>query len=213
MAVATLLLIMLPLLGGCLRARVTMGISGDDRVTGEIILATQRGVQAPTLTAPRTIASRVSVSPYNQDGYAGSQVFFSDLSFAELQQLTALTGLSAGQYRLGLHRSGGTVTLEGSVDLSTLRTEGADVQLRVNFPGNVTSTNGIRDGESGVRWQFPAGEVSVVQATADYADPGTRGYQSWLLIITLVLLGASAAVVVMARKARDHSWRTGRESN
>lgn len=209
-AVAALLLVLLPLLSGCLRARVTMGVSGDDRVTGEIVLATQGGVQAPTLTPPRAIADRVSVRSYNQDGYLGSQVFFSDLSFAELQQLTTLTSVGGGAYRLVMRRSGTAVTLDGSVNLSTLRASGADVQLRVNFPGPVTTTNGIRDGDSGVRWQLQAGAVNTLQATADYSDPGTRGYQSWLLGVTLLVLVAAGVVVVMARKARDRSIRAGR---
>lgn len=212
MVLATVLLILGPLLSGCLRARVSMGVSGDDRVTGEIILATQGGVQVPALTTPSAIAERVSVRPYNRDGYAGSQVFFSDLSFAEVQQLTTLTSLGAGQYHLTLHRSGGTVTLDGSVDLSTLRTEGADVQLRINFPGTVTATNGVRDGDSGVQWQLPAGESSTLQASASYADPGTRNYQTLLVIVIIIVLAASAVVVVMARKARDRSVHSGRTS-
>jgi len=203
--VAVLLLILLPLLSGCLRARMTMGVSGDDQVTGEIIVATQGGAQAPPMTTPRGIADRVSVRPYNQDGYQGSQIFFSDLSFAELQQLTMLTSLGAGQYHLGLRRTGSMVKLEGSANLSTLRSEGADVQLQINFPGDVTATNGIRQGTSGVRWQLPPGENSILEATASYDDPGTRGYQNWLLLVTVLVLGASVAVVLMARKARDTS--------
>lgn len=209
---ATLLLLILPLLSGCLRARMSIGVSGDDRVTGEIIVATLDAAQAPALRTPPAVANRVSVRPYDQDGYVGSQVFFSDLSFAELQQLSTLTSDGANQYHLALRRDGDTVSLDGAVNLTTLRADGADVQLRINFPGNVTSTNGVRDGDSGVHWQLPAGESSVLQAKARYADPGTRYYQSWLLFVVFMVLAASALVVVMARRARDHSTRSGARS-
>lgn len=208
---ALLLLILLPLLSGCLRARMSMGITADDRATGEIIIATQGGVQAPTLTPPRAIADRVSTRPYNQDGYVGTQVFFSDLSFADLQQLTALTSAGGGQYRLALRRAGNTVTLDGSVNLTTLRAEGADVQLKINFPGNVTATNGAREGTGGVQWQLPAGETTALQASAVYDDPGTRGYQNWILLVTVLVLAAAALVVVMARKARTHAMPPPRQ--
>ncbi len=181
-----------------------MGISGDDRVTGEIVVATVGGAQAPTLTTPAAIANRVSVRPYNQDGYSGSDVFFSDLSFAELQQLTTLTAVGSAQYQLALRRSGSTVNLDGLVNLTTLRADGADVQLRVNFPGNVTATNGIRDGESGVRWQLPAGETSKLQATARYDDPGTRSYRTWVLTVILLVLAAAALVITMAWIVHAH---------
>jgi len=192
---------------------MTMGISADDRATGEIIVATLGGAAAPELSTPTAVANRVSVRPYNRDGYAGSDVFFSGLSFAELQQLTTLTSAGAAQYHLALHRAGSIVTLDGSVNLTTLRADGADVQLRINFPGNVTSTNGIRDGDSGVRWQLPAGESSDLQATASYDDPGTRGYQNWLLIVILGVLGASALVAVMAWVTHAHFTGAGRESH
>ena len=189
---------------------MTMGISADDRVAGEIIVATLGGVQAPTLTPPAAISDRVSVRPYNQDGYAGSDVFFSDLSFADLQQLTTLTGSGASLYHLGLRRAGSTVTLTGLVNLTTLRAEGADVQLRMNFPGTVTATNGIRDGDTGVRWQLPPGESTDLQATASYDDPGTRGYQTWVLIVVLLVLGAAVLVVFMARATHAHFTGAGR---
>jgi len=192
---------------------MTMGISADDRVTGEIIVATLGGSQAPMLTTPAAVANRVSVRPYNRDGYAGSDVFFSNLSFAELQQLTTLTSACSAQYHLALHRAGSLVTLDGSVNLTTLRADSADVQLRVNFPGNVTSTNGIRDGDIGVRWQLPAGESSDLQATASYDDPGTRGYQNWLLIVILGVLGASALVAAMAWVAHAHFTGAARKSD
>ena len=189
-----------------------MGISGDDRVTGEIVVATLGGALAPTLTTPAAIANRVSVRPYNQDGYAGSDVFFSDLSFAELQQLATLTTAGSAQYQLALRRSGSTVNLDGLVNLTTLRADGADVQLRVNFPGKVTATNGIRDGESGVRWQLPAGETSKLQATARYDDPGTRGSRTWILTAILLVLAAAALVITMAWIVHAHPSRFRRKS-
>ncbi|WP_127782485.1 DUF3153 domain-containing protein [Rhodococcus sp. X156] len=208
---ALLLLVMLPLLSGCLRARMTMGVSGDDKVTGEIIIATQGGAQAPKVEAPSAIADRVSVRSYDQDGYQGSQVYFSNLSFSELQQLTTMTSYSGNQYRLNVRRSGEVVNLDGSVNLTSLRKEGADVQLRVNFPGEVTSTNGERDGSTGVSWNLPAGELTNIQAAATYQDPGTRGYFTWFVVMILLVLGASALVVWMALKDRNYTARLQRE--
>lgn len=210
-----LLLLVLPLLGGCLRAQMSLGISSDDRVAGELVLAqpAMDGATGPAVTVPDALGERVRVEDYSatdeSGAFIGKRVFFSDLSFPDLQLLTGLSAEVADAYRLELRRSGDIVSLDGEVDLSAA-TAGAQVQLRVNFPSRIATTNGQRDSETAVSWTMATGSVTLVQATARYADPSTRSFTGWTVLVGGIVLAVAAAVAVLARLSRDRSPRPGR---
>lgn len=200
-AVVGLVLLSLPLLTGCLRVQATMGISSDDRVSGQIVAATipaDENDPGPELTAPSALAGKVRVQEYSQDGYVGSQVFFNDLTFGDVQQLATMSDQSAGMFQLNLQRSGDLVALNGRVDLESAPTQGTDVQFTIAFPARVATTNGTRESDSVVTWKIPAGEVSTLRAEVRYADPNTRGFAGWAGImaggafgVTLIIAGAA----------------------
>lgn len=200
-AVVGLVLLGLPLLTGCLRVQATMGISSDDRVSGQIVAATipaDENDPGPELTPPSALAGKVRVQEYSQDGYVGSQVFFNDLTFGDVQQLATMSDQSAGMFQLNLQRSGDLVALNGRVDLESAPTQGTDVQFTIAFPARVATTNGTRESDSVVTWKLPAGEVSTLRAEVRYADPNTRGFAGWAGImaggafgVTLIIAGAA----------------------
>lgn len=172
-------------LSGCVRASLTMAVTEDDRVSGELVLLTQparEGDPGPQLKVPAELASRVRVMPHSRDGYHGSQLFFNGLTFEELRRLSFATELLSTNYRLQLRRSGGLVTLSGSVDLTALTPERTDVQLRISFPGRVASTNGKVQAD-GISWSPKAGQITEVAATVSYADQRTESWQQWALIV------------------------------
>src|SRR5690606_13830509 len=96
--------------------QVSMGVSSNDRVSGRIVAAVVPASAedtGPQLTAPEALAAKVRVEPYNQDGYVGSKVFFEDLSFGDVQQLSQLNEQAQGMIQLQFQRSGDLVSLNG----------------------------------------------------------------------------------------------------
>ncbi|WP_063127533.1 LppM family (lipo)protein [Nocardia fusca] len=195
-----------PALAGCLRVQASMGLSSNDRVSGRIVAAVvpeNSEDKGPQLTAPETLASKVRIEPYNQDGYIGSEVYFDDLNFGEVEQLSQLSEQAQGLFDLQFQRNGDLVSLNGRVDLETLAPHGSDVQLSVAFPARVAKTNGNREGDSVVSWKLPAGEVSTVRAEVGYADPNTRSFAGWAGIVGGITLAVAAVVIALAYVDRN----------
>ncbi|OLL16363.1 MULTISPECIES: LppM family (lipo)protein [unclassified Rhodococcus (in: high G+C Gram-positive bacteria)] len=203
---AALLLLLVPVLAGCLRVQATMGVSADDRVSGQIVAATipaDENDKGPQLVAPDSLADRVRVQEYDQDGYVGSQVFFSDLSFGDVQQLGSMSDQTSGTFQLALQRAGDLVSVNGKVDLESVPVQGTDVQITIAFPARVATTNGTRESDSIVTWKLPAGEVSTLRAEVRYADPNTRGFAGWAGIVAGVTTGVAAIIGVLAWMNRN----------
>ncbi|MCO1581730.1 DUF3153 domain-containing protein [Crossiella sp. SN42] len=201
-------LLALPLLGllcafflsGCVRASLTMAVTEDDRVSGELVLLTlptREGDLGPQLKVPAELASRVRVLPHSRDGYSGSQLFFNGLTFEELRGLASATELLSTNYRLQLRRSGGLVTLSGAVDLTSLAPERTDVQLKISFPGRIASTNG-KHLTDGIGWSPKAGEITELAATVSYADQRTESWEYWAMVVAGGSGGVALLVYVMA---------------
>ncbi|WP_370523831.1 MULTISPECIES: LppM family (lipo)protein [Nocardia] len=206
-AAAVLLAAMLaPMLAGCLRVQVSMGVSSNDRVSGRIVAAVvpaDPGDKGPQLKAPETLAAKVRVEPYAQDGYSGSQVFFEDLSFGEVQQLGQLSEQTQGMFQLQFQRTGDLVGLTGRVDLKSVPPHGSDVQFTIAFPARVAKTNGSREGDNVVSWKLPPGDVSTLRAEVSYADPNTRSFAGWAGIVGGITLAVAAIIAAMAYMDRN----------
>lgn len=203
---AIALLVLMPLLAGCLRVQVSMGISKDDLVTGQLVVATQRTTdddEGPQLQAPSEFGSKVRISPYAQDGYVGSRALFDKLTFAEVGRLGELYPDAGHTFALTLRRSGDSVLLEGTVDLTSLPSAGADIELTAAFPAAITSTNGSRQGDSMVSWNLPAGDSSRITAEARYRDPHARSFAGWMGIVGGFGVAVAIVVAGLAYVARN----------
>lgn len=209
-SLALLAALLAPLLTGCLRVQASMGVSSNDRVSGHLVAAVipaNAEDQGPELTVPDTLATKVRVEPYNQDGYVGSQVYFDDLTFGEVQELSGLSEKTQGMFDLRFNRAGDMVTLDGRVDLSSVPPDASEVRFTVAFPARVATTNGTRQGDSTVSWKLPAGEVSTLRAEVGYADPDTRSLAGWAGIVGGITLAVAAIVVVLAYLTRNPTPR------
>lgn len=198
--------LVLPLLAGCLRVQASMGVSSNDRVSGRIVAASvpqNDQDKGPQLKAPEQLSAKVRVESYSQDGYVGSQVYFEDLTFGEVQQLGALSDQTQGMFNLQFNRLGDLVKLTGRVDLKSLPPHGSDVQFTVAFPARVGTTNGTREGDSVVTWKLPAGDVSTLRAEVGYSDPNTRSFAGWAGIVGGITLAVAAVVGVLAYMNRN----------
>jgi hypothetical protein len=204
LAVALLLLLVVPLAVGCVRVRASITVSPDDRVSGQIIAAAKprnADDKGPQLLNNLPFAQKVAVSDYTRDDYVGSQAVFSDLTFAELPQLASMNRDAAG-VDISLRRAGDLVILEGRVDLTSLNDPEADVSLSVAFPGEVTSTNGSQVSSEVVEWKLRPGVVSTMNAQARYTDPSARSFTGaaiWLAIASFLVAGIIGGIAYYTR--------------
>ena len=214
MALAMLLLV-IPVLAGCVRIKASITISPDDLVSGDIIAAAKPRNDkddGPQLDPNLAFSQKVAVSKYDRDGYVGSQAVFSDLTFAELPELAHMNSDAQG-VNLSLRRAGDLVILEGRADLTSLTDPDADVELTVAFPGAVTSTNGDRVDPETVQWKLKPGVVSMLTAQARYTDPSTRSFGGAALWLGLSSLVVAAVVGLLAWYTRDRSPRVAQPSD
>ena len=199
-----MLAIIVPLAVGCVRVNVSMTVSPDDKVSGQILAAAKprNGEdKGPQLLNNLPFSNKVTVSSYSRDDYVGSQAVFSDLTFAELPQLANMNRDSAG-VDISLRRAGDLVILEGRVDMTSLADPDADVSLSVSFPGEVTSTNGSQVSSDVVEWKLKPGVVSSMNAQARYTDPSARSFTGasiWLGLGALLVAGVIGGVAWMTR--------------
>jgi hypothetical protein len=215
LAAITMLLLVIPVLAGCVRIKASITISPDDLVSGEIIAAAKPRNDkdaGPQLDPNLPFSQKVAISKYDTDGYVGSQAVFSDLTFAELPELAQMNSDAQG-VNLSLRRAGDLVILEGRADLTSLTDPDADVQLTVAFPGAVTSTNGDRMDPETVQWKLKPGIVSVMTAQARYTDPSTRSFRGAALWLGLSSLVVAGVVALLAWYSRDRSPRFAEPSD
>lgn len=202
-----LLVLIAPMVAGCVRVRASITVSPDDRVSGQIIAAakpTNDDDKGPQLLNSLPFGNKVSVSSYQRDDYVGSQAVFSDLTFAELPQLANMNRDAAG-VDISLRRAGDLVILEGRADLTSLNDPDADVSLNVAFPGDVTSTNGEQVSSDVVQWTLKPGVVGTMSAQARYTDPSARSFTGaaiWLSVAAFVVAGVIGGVAWNSRDRR-----------
>lgn len=183
-------------LTGCLRIHAALAVSPDDLVSGELIVAAlpvSEQDNGPQLTIPVELSDRVRSEKYAQDNYVGQKVSFEGLRFTDVATLVESIS-EANQYRLSFRRAGDLVTLAGSVDLTQVPKDRADVQIKIAFPGTVTRTNGDED-DGTISWSPKPGAVTEFDAIAQYSDSGGESLTKW---VTLVGGGALTAALIAA---------------
>lgn len=199
------LLLAMAALSGCARVQAALAVQPDDTVRGQVVVATpEQGPDdpGPTLAIPPGLTDAVDVSPYRQEGYTGSLVRFSDLTFPQVGELISAAGAPGEKVRLEIRRAGNRVVVDGAVDLTTVDVDRADFQLKIAFPGQVLDANGEADSGE-VSWVFDAGEVGDIEAVVAFDDPDAPSPVNWSIGLFLVVALAAAAVVLLARHTRN----------
>ena len=198
-------------LSGCIRVHAALAISPDDRVSGELIIATyevNNQDNGPQLTIPPELSDRVRTEKYAVEGYVGQKVTFTKLRFVELTQLVQ-TISEAKQYKLSLRRAGDLVTLAGSIDLTQVPEDKADIQIKVAFPGSVTRTNGEEDNGT-VSWSPKPRSVTQFDAIAEYSSTGNDPWVKWTLLVGGAALLAAVVATLLALIVHRRSLRADR---
>ncbi len=151
---------------------------------------------------PPELASDVEVAAYKQDGYTGSVLRFSNLTFEQTSQLTQAAGPAGGAVQFALRRAGNRVQVNGQVDLKPVSVDRADFQLKISFPGEVLDTDG-EDDSGTVSWTFTPGEVGDFNAVVGYDDPNAPSALNWTILLGILVAIVSLGTVGYARATRN----------
>lgn len=208
------------LLSACLKLDMDLEVSADDTVSGTVVFAVQRelldlaggnvedilGTDAPL---PEDVEG-VTVEEYEDDEFAGQQFNFDGVALSEFNQ-------EGGEEQLRIVREGDRFRVTGVLDLSsgldaTGATgfggldpsefmQGAQLRIRIAFPGDVIESNGQVDGNS-VTWEPRVGERQELEAVASAVGGGSgdSNLTLWLIIGAIVLVAAVVVGVLLARR-------------
>jgi phosphatidylinositol mannoside-binding LppM-like protein len=186
-------------LSGCLRVHAAMAVSQDDLVSGELVLASlpvNQNDAGPSVTVPKELADKVHAERYAADGYLGQKLTFENLEFTDVTLLTEKAS-TVTQYRISFQRSGNLVTMAGSIDLTQVPADRADIQIKVAFPGDITRTNGVEEGGT-VSWSPKPGAVTEFDVTARYSGTEDASWLFWVLMVAAGAIGVALIVVLLA---------------
>jgi hypothetical protein len=213
----TALVTMLFVLTGCLQLNAQMSVRKDDTVSGRILVAGDNPAQTAALdrlTTPSGLEQKVRITAYSADGFTGREIYFTQLTFAEVDALSlAIEVEGARPYTMGFRRSGDTVSFTGSVDLSGVpadRTESATTRVDLTFPNRISESNGTPGGGNSVSWTPAPGSITRMQASSSYPDPAARGFAVWMIVGIGAALLVSIGTVLAARTSRARADRLTR---
>jgi hypothetical protein len=205
LTLALVLLLALTALSGCARVRAALAVQADDTVNGEVVVATpatSADDAGPAISVPEEIRDDVEVTPYRQEGYTGSLLRFSGLTFDQLGLLSAAAGPNGQKVQFALRRAGNRLIVSGKADLTTVPVDKADFQLKITTSGEVLETNGDAEGGT-ASWTFDPGKVGDVSAVIAADDPNAPSPLNWALLTAALVAACSLAVVVLARRTRN----------
>jgi hypothetical protein len=215
-ALATLAL----LLSACLKLDMDLEVSSDDTVSGTMIFAVQKELLELTGGSVEDILGTNSPVPpdiqgvtteeYEDERFVGQRFTFDAVTLEEFNT-------SGEADALTITREGDVFAVSGVLDLSTGLTgatgptgfdaeqflQGAELRIRITFPGEVTNTNGEVDGNA-VTWVPKVGERLELQATASAIGGGGGGSSLTLLLIigAVVVVAAVVIGIVVAQRRR-----------
>lgn len=188
-------------LTGCVKLDLDLDVRSDDTVDGTVVLGFSKqlaglpGLDAGDLTSDGPIdipdQGRVTTERYDDGDFVGTRFGFTDVPLAEFGDRDRADDLrivrDGDQFRVS-----GTLDLgadnaprdTGGLGLDRLAS-GAEIRIRLTFPGDVVSANGTVDGRS-VTWSPEFGETVELEAVAGATG---RGSTSTLLLATGLLVG------------------------
>lgn len=195
------------------------GAEPGDRVYGRIVAAQVPAAdpKGPQLSVPGELNGLASVDAYDTAGKVGTQMTFGPLAFGQFNELGDLVSQSfsngAASMKMTVSRTGSSVVLTGTADLTSLTAGSAVVIVSVQFPGPVTATNGHQDSDDTVTWTVAGGSSAVLTSEAIYADPSVEAFTRWAWICAIVVLVVAALVGAVAYTQRDRSPRPGADGS
>jgi hypothetical protein len=201
-------------LAGCVRVHAAMAVGSDDLVSGTIEVAsvqTKPDDTGPPLTVAPELTDKVTLTPFAADGFVGQTVHFENLNFEQVRVLSEGLSNQSSRYQMNFRRSGDIVSLAGSINLTQLKPDGLDVQLKIAFPAPVGKTNGQAEPDNNVSWTAKPGQVTEFSATVQYSDQSGMSWTRWVLIVGAGAVGTALLVLVLALVAHRRNVRQQRQ--
>jgi hypothetical protein len=210
------------LLSACLKLDMDLEVSEDNTISGSMIFGVDKqlleltggsiddflGTDSPLPSD----AEGVTAEPFEDDEFIGQRFVFDSVPLETLS--------SGTPDELRITREGDTFTVTGALDLSSGLSgatgatgatgfpgaeqflQGADLKVRITFPGPVTQTNGEVDGNT-VTWVPVVGERLELRATASAIPSGGDSNLTMLLIIAAVIVALAIVVGVIVAQRRN----------
>jgi hypothetical protein len=226
-------------LAGCVKLDVDLTIATDDTASGTLVVAVDKAVLELTHQDADALYQQLAASfttsglpngaeatpeKYQSGNFVGAKVTVKKLPIADLATLGA--GVApTGTNTFSLTRTGDTYQFDATLDLTiTGDTSGisvpdqlandAELRVQLTFPGDVTDTNGTKDGRTAT-WKPTFGKSTELTATASATPTGDAGGSSddvsytWLIVLaivgTLALVGAAMALLLARRRELAHA--------
>jgi len=207
------------LLSACLKLDMDLQVSENNTVNGSIIFGVDKqlieltggsiedflGTDSPLPSD----AEGVATEPFEDDEFIGQRFVFDSVPLETLS--------SGTPDELRITREGDSFTVTGALDLSSGLTgatgatgfpgaeqflQGADLRVRITFPGPVTDTNGEVDGNT-VTWVPVVGERLELRATASAIPSGGDSNLTMLLIIAAVIVALAVVIGIVVAQRRN----------
>lgn len=184
-------------LSGCVRIISNVTLHENNTASGETVVAVQEGIGASMGMTDQEFADSLNmdtgtdtmvnakVTPYNQDGYVGTRVTFTD------EPLDSFKGVDGT-----ITRESDTFVFQGTAPDSTQTQglsadSGAIATMSITFPGKVTDHNGTLEGNT-VTWDL------LTQTEAPHATGSAIGGGGSLGLIVLIIGGLIIGGLIIA---------------
>src|SRR3954447_16788982 len=212
------------LLTGCVKLDINLTVSGDDTVSGTYVIGIQKSLlqftgqdadafyeQITSDFDPSDLPEGAKVTPekYDDGKFVGAKLVMDNVPIAGLDNVSGNTSTS-GSNEFSLTHEGDLYQFRAALDTSTGDSssvsvpqqvlDSAEIRIKLTFPGEVTETNGDKDGNT-VTWRPKLGEGTTLTATAKDSGGGGGGGGSshtWLVVVAIIAgLAVVAAIVIL----------------
>lgn len=210
----------LVVLSGCFKLDADFTVNADETVDGTMIVALDEEFsdmmssmgegstgEDEFFSDPEDLPEGAEVEDYAEDGFVGQKVTFEGVTLEEMMSSADEDGEVTDEW--SLTHEGDEFVFEGSFDLSSAEDEamdmsalmdGAEISISMEFPGDVTDSNGEVDGNR-VTWEPKVGEKNEMRAVAS----DEAGFPFAVLGAVIAGLALVAAVVVFLLLRRRES--------
>ena len=206
------------LMTGCIKLNMDLKVSSNNKVSGTVIVgfnkqllslsgqSVDQVLQGSHEGVPASGAPGTSVTPYEDDQFAGEKITYDNVELSQFNQGSASDSLK-------IERVGDQFQVSGALDFSDTGRGGgtlgpaaqqalssAQLSVKLTFPGAVSSSNGTVQGDS-VTWTPKIGKKTPLTAVAGAIGSG-GGLPTWVVPAAVLLLLVGIGVFWLDRRRR-----------
>jgi hypothetical protein len=209
------------LLAGCMKLDADLDVAADNTFSGTYIVGIKENLakdlgqtpdkilsEAKASLQPKNLPSGATVKfdKYSGDGFVGVKATVTKVPISDMGMLAAGPAGTTGQ-RFSLTRDGNLFHFNGTLDLTTGLSNlpitltpdvasSAQISVKLTFPGDVTETNGTKDGRS-VTWTPKLGQKTDLTATANAASGSNSNSGGGNTFAIFLVVGGLVALLLV----------------